>query len=103
MGVGGSHPQRARLGHLQSSSRLPGAVSEGVGRELMPGKVGTPALSISSLSKTFAGTRALDDVSVTLRHGELHALVGANGSGKSTLIKVVAGVARGDGGGVIRA
>jgi ribose transport system ATP-binding protein len=69
----------------------------------MPGKAGTPALSISSLSKTFAGTRALDDVSVTLRHGEVHALVGANGSGKSTLIKVVAGVARGDGGGVIRA
>ena len=61
------------------------------------------ALSISGLSTTFPGTRALDDVSLNVRHGEFHALVGANGSGKSTLIKVVAGVARGDRGGLIRA
>ena len=61
------------------------------------------ALDIAHLSKHYGLTHALDDVSVTVPRGELHALIGANGSGKSTLVKIVAGVTRGSPGGVVRA
>jgi ribose transport system ATP-binding protein len=48
-------------------------------------------LSVRGLSKTFTGTKVLDDVDFDVRAGEVHALVGQNGSGKSTLIKVLSG------------
>ncbi|WP_046732999.1 sugar ABC transporter ATP-binding protein [Streptomyces humi] len=53
-------------------------------------------LSVTQLSKTFPGVRALSDVDFTARAGEVHALVGENGAGKSTLIKVLTGVYRPD-------
>jgi ribose transport system ATP-binding protein len=49
------------------------------------------ALHLSGLSKTFGGQKALDQVSLEVRQGEVHGLLGQNGSGKSTLIKVLAG------------
>src|SRR5262245_59324291 len=48
-------------------------------------------LAASSISKSFAGIRALKSVSFDLQPGEVHALVGENGAGKSTLIKVMTG------------
>ncbi|MGH3301611.1 MAG: sugar ABC transporter ATP-binding protein [Streptosporangiaceae bacterium] len=51
-----------------------------------------------SIGKRYSGTRALDDVSVEVAGGSVHALVGANGAGKSTLGKIVGGVIRPDDG-----
>ena len=49
-------------------------------------------LEIRGISKSFPGVRALDDVSLQLRRGEVLALVGENGAGKSTMMKILAGV-----------
>ncbi|MDQ0396004.1 sugar ABC transporter ATP-binding protein [Labrys monachus] len=51
-----------------------------------------PAVSIRGLTKRFLSTLALDHVDLTIRRGEIHALVGENGAGKSTLIKTLAGL-----------
>ena len=48
-------------------------------------------LEVRHLSKYYAGVKALDDVSIAFRRGEVHALAGENGAGKSTLIKAITG------------
>ncbi|MDQ2965302.1 MAG: ATP-binding cassette domain-containing protein, partial [Chloroflexota bacterium] len=49
-------------------------------------------LEVRGLGKSFGATRALDDVSVTIHRGTVHAFVGENGAGKSTLGKIIAGL-----------
>ena len=59
-------------------------------------------LEVDGVSKTFARTKALSRVSMTIEPGEVHALLGQNGSGKSTLIKILSGYHAPDPGGGIR-
>lgn len=47
---------------------------------------------MENISKSYAGVEALNNVSIDIRKGEVHCLIGENGSGKSTLIKIIAGV-----------
>jgi ABC-type sugar transport system ATPase subunit len=59
------------------------------------------ALSAEGVSKRFGGVRALEDVSLELRSGEVHVLAGENGAGKSTLIKILSGALQPDEGRVL--
>ena len=61
----------------------------------------SPILEIQHVSKRFGATQALDDVSLTLYPGEVHALLGENGAGKSTLIKIMTGIHQPDSGEIL--
>jgi ribose transport system ATP-binding protein len=56
------------------------------------------ALSMRGITKQFPGVIALDDVSLDVRRGEIHAICGENGAGKSTLMKILSGVYQPDAG-----
>lgn len=49
-------------------------------------------LRLENISKSFPGVKALDDVSITVKAGTVHALMGENGAGKSTLMKCLFGI-----------
>ena len=55
-------------------------------------------LSVSEISRAFAGVAAVDAVDLDIASGEIHALLGENGAGKSTLVKMIYGVLRPDAG-----
>ena len=62
---------------------------------------GEPVLFLNGVSKSFPGVRALNDVSFTLRAGEVTALVGENGAGKSTIVKILTGIYTPDAGQIV--
>jgi len=62
---------------------------------------GSNSLELQHISKHFAGVNALTDVSVTLRPGEVTAIIGENGAGKSTLLRILGGDYAPDGGQVV--
>lgn len=72
----------------ETAGRLPPLRDSDLPRTTMRAE---PLLDIRTVSKTFPGLRALDDVSFTVSRGEIVALVGQNGSGKSTLVKILSG------------
>jgi len=55
---------------------------------------GTPVLAVENLTKSYATTPVLNDVTLELRAGEVHAIVGENGAGKSTLINILSGTVK---------
>lgn len=57
-----------------------------------------PLISLKNVSKTFPGVQALDDVSLEVFPGEVHAVLGENGAGKSTLMKILSGIITKDSG-----
>src|SRR5512144_2517875 len=61
----------------------------------------TPVLELRNITKAFPGTLANDHVSLELRPGEIHALLGENGAGKSTLMNIVYGLVRPDEGEIV--
>src|SRR3954447_11470657 len=58
------------------------------------------SLTVEGLSKSFGGVRALRDVSLSLRAGEIRAICGENGAGKSTLVKLLMGIFMPDAGSI---
>ncbi|MDT0344300.1 sugar ABC transporter ATP-binding protein [Streptomyces litchfieldiae] len=60
-----------------------------------------PILTLTGITKSFPGVRALDGVDLDVNPGEVHCLLGQNGAGKSTLIKVVSGAHRPDSGEIV--
>lgn len=59
-----------------------------------------PLVRLHNITKTFPGVRALDDVSLDILAGEVHALMGENGAGKSTLMKILSGAYQPDAGAI---
>jgi ribose transport system ATP-binding protein len=65
---------------------------------MTPANPVVPFWHMAGISKHYGGVRALDDVSLTVDRGRIHAVLGENGAGKSTLIKIISGVVQPDSG-----
>ncbi|MCH8908661.1 MAG: ATP-binding cassette domain-containing protein, partial [Candidatus Heimdallarchaeota archaeon] len=59
-----------------------------------------PILEVDNISKNFGTVKAIKDISITIKSGEILAILGENGAGKSTLMKILAGLHQPDGGSI---
>ena len=106
--AGSGQPQRSDAGRNTAASGPAAAAADNgpatadattaatVPTGTAPDRPATPVIEIRGVSKRFGSTQALDDVSLALFPGEIHALLGENGAGKSTLIKIMTGVEQPD-------
>ena len=62
----------------------------------------TPVIEMRGITKEFPGIKANDNVTLELRRGEIHALLGENGAGKSTLMSILFGIYQADSGEILR-
>lgn len=60
-----------------------------------------PALQIDGLCKAFGGVRAVNELTLSFKQGQVHGVIGPNGSGKSTLLNLISGVERSDAGRIV--
>lgn len=67
----------------------------------MTEKMDNYQIEMCGISKKYPGVKALDDVNISVKRGEVHALAGKNGAGKSTLIKILGGSVRPDSGEIL--
>src|SRR4051812_7939704 len=84
---------------------IPVMIGEGRGvtarQQALTDQSAQPLLVMEGIKKTFPGVVALDDVSLRVAGGEVHAIIGQNGAGKSTLMKVLNGAYRRDAGTIL--
>ncbi len=86
-----SKPVRAQAGASSSAQAVAAAGQSAAMSRLQSAPSAPLLLSASHLSRRFGGLLAVDDVSLALRVGEIHAVIGTNGAGKSTLINMLSG------------
>src|SRR5438876_248495 len=88
--------ERLRTESLNRKAAIPTGSQSG--RESERDPADAPAVELVGITKQFPGVLANDDISLTVRHGEVHCLLGENGAGKSTLISILSGMVRPDAG-----
>jgi ABC-type uncharacterized transport system ATPase subunit len=91
--------ERLRTESLSRKAATPTGTQSG--RDSEQDVADAPAVELVGITKQFPGVLANDDISLTVRPGEVHCLLGENGAGKSTLISILSGMVRPDAGEIL--